>query len=176
MKDLIDKKYVKSGMACLLSLLLACISGMVLAQQQPPVLSLSPLSSAGQPVAVRMEPNIELSTDSSISVAHTRFIVEFVSGSEDVAGINFDVVVDADSDSLELISCAAGVGKSHIAQCQKVAPNRVRVLIFSAPVAKLQAVEALRFEIAEGALNPRIDEDSVAVSDLSGTVIRAEVI
>lgn len=167
--------YPKSSRSLLATFILFAmfyLSGGVSAQDAP-TLSLSLANMSAQPGATARSPKAELNSASSPSFGNA-FVVDFVPGSQGVAGINFDVVFD-DVDALKIVSCGAGVGDTHIAQCKQVGPKRLRVLIFSAPVTKLNAVEALKFEISGADTHPKIDRESVAVSDLSGAVIQANV-
>lgn len=153
-----------------------CITGAVIAGEAP-TLSLSATSMTGVAGSNNQSAKVGFNDPSSYS-ASNQFVVDFVPGTKGVAGINFDVVVDTDSkaDSVQVVACGAGIGKTHIVQCKQVAPNRIRVLIFSAPVEQLGTAEALKFEVKGGAFNARIDRESVAVSDMSGAVIQAEII
>lgn len=106
------------------------------------------------------------------------FLVDFVPGSKPVAGVNFDVVFEKASQKLSVLTtdCGAFVTASHTARCEMVAPNRLRVLVFSAPVKSLPATTLVEFQVTGKFKGISIDTDSVAVSDFSGSKISPEVL
>lgn len=105
-----------------------------------------------------------------------QFLVDFVPGREDVAGVNFDVVFeDAQRLQVDIQGCGAGVRSSHVSRCEMVAPDRMRVLVFSAPVVALPTAELVSFSVQGRYSSVSIEESSVAVSDMVGTIIRAEI-
>ncbi len=109
------------------------------------------------------------------------FVVDFMPGQTDVAGVNFDVVFDFGDmnkrgGNVVISDCGGSVSGSHAARCEMVAPNRLRVLVFSAPVSELPASSLVSFNVRGNVRSVRIDTESAAVSDLSGGIIQAEVL
>lgn len=113
--------------------------------------------------------------------ANNSYMVDFMPSATPASGVNFDIVIDGDfskrSDGGVTISdCAGGLGGSHVARCELVAPNRIRVLVFSAPVSELPAATLVSFSVNGAVKGVSIDADSTAVSDLNGGMIQAEVL
>lgn len=115
-----------------------------------------------------------LSTSSSNS-----YVVDFMPSATPVAGVNFDVVFDFGDmnkrgGNVSITDCAGSASGTHVARCEMVAPNRMRVLVFSAPVSELPAVSLVSFTV-NGQVK-QVSIDSTAVSDLNGGMIQAEVL
>lgn len=113
--------------------------------------------------------------------ADSIYQIDFMPSSTPVAGVNFDVVIESafskrGEGGVTITDCAGSVSGSHIARCEMVAPNRLRVLVFSAPVKELPAATLVSFSIKGQAKDVRIDSASAAVSDLNGGMIRAEIL
>jgi len=107
--------------------------------------------------------------------------IDFMPSSTPVAGVNFDVVIESafgkrGEGGVTITDCASSVSGSHVARCEMVAPNRLRVLVFSAPVKELPAATLVSFSIKGQAKEVRIDSASTAVSDFNGGMIQAEIL
>lgn len=118
---------------------------------------------------------------SSFSRSANNYVVDFMPSAVPVAGVNFDVIVEFDDmnkrgGNVSISDCAGSVSGSHVARCEMVAPDRLRVLVFSAPVSELPAASLVSFSVNGQVKGIRIDSESTAVSDLNGGMIQAEIL
>ncbi len=91
--------------------------------------------------------------------------------------MNFDVVLEGTGRgaSVDVTACESGAS-THVARCEMVAPDRLRVLVFSAPAAPMVAAELVRFQVQGRVKGVQIEKSSIAVSDLSGQKLASEVL
>lgn len=141
------------------------------AASDAPTFSLSPASGKG-------DAGKSISALGRDGGSNNQYVVDFVPGDEPVAGVNFDVVFQGAAKGLNVnfSGCGSFVTRSHSARCEMVAPDRMRVLVFSAPVQSLPATTLVEFQIEGKFKGVSIDTDSVAVSDFSGSKIAPEVL
>jgi hypothetical protein len=115
------------------------------------------------------------------AAAANTYMIDFVPGGKAVAGVNFDVIIEGEfnkrSDGgVTITDCAGAVSGTHVSRCEMVSPNRLRVLVFSAPTSELPAATLVSFSVNGTVKEVRIDAQSTAVSDLNGGMIQAEVL
>lgn len=155
---------------CIVFAMLLAFSASVTADEQP-VLSLNGVGNSNAKSAVAL-----YARGSRQPQAYNLYSIDFVPGSSAVAGVNFDVIFKGNEADIKISNCGDSVKSSHVARCEMVEPNRLRVLIFSAPVQELAASSLVTFEIAGSVRSAQIDQASVAVSNLNGDVISAEIL
>lgn len=133
-----------------------------------PTLALTKAASGSSPI----------SSDARLSKGDKRgfstYSVDFLPGSNEVAGVNFDIEFKGGS-TAKIGSCGESFAGTHVARCEVVDEGRIRVLIFSAPVKAMGAGEIFSFSVGSK-VSVRIDPKSVAVSDLVGNMIDPEVL
>lgn len=141
----------------------------------------SPHSSNGSRNVGNMDRRVLLS-ENAVQRESGRYAVLVKSNGTELAGVNFDVELPLglSRDSISIDDCGGASAGTHIARCEFVDEDTIRVLIFSAPVTSLPAsFEGISFEVSAGNGKGQepisIQRDSVAASGLDGKIVSSSV-
>lgn len=166
-----------SGLSFIVTLLL--LAGLTsFANAESPTLAVQNIGSTGG--ASLNEGKVSIVENGPIGSVRgaARYVIDFVPGDFEVAGVNFDILMegDFDDDDVKISNCGATVKGSHVSRCEFVSDNRIRVLVFSAPVRSLPASNLITLEIPGIVEGVWIAKDSAKVSNLKGEIINSEIL